>query len=244
MALENLTGTGKYISDLVVVNPSGIDPKSQGDDHIRGIKNVLKNTFPNVDGAVETTDEELTFSTGLTGNIQDQLDAIEQGAKDYTDDEVAKVVLGFVGMIAPFPISTPPSGWIECDGSAIDPQYSALVGLVGANTPDLRGVFVRGWDNGKGTDSGRAINTDQDDSFQDHWHDVEEGNVIGGTKRRNVGGALAGVNVVDTGGSSLWKFDLNATDIVENVRGSAGVPKVSDETRPKNVALMYCIKHD
>ena len=54
MALEDLTGT-KYIDDLVATNPAAGDNVSEGDDHIRGIKNVLKTTFPNIDGAVTPT---------------------------------------------------------------------------------------------------------------------------------------------------------------------------------------------
>ena len=45
MSLEDLTGTDKGLEDLVVTNPDGLDPKSQGDNHIRGVKNVLVNTF-------------------------------------------------------------------------------------------------------------------------------------------------------------------------------------------------------
>ena len=62
MALEDLTGT-KYIDDLVATNPAAGDNVSEGDDHIRGIKNVLKTTFPNIDGAVTATDTELNAVT-------------------------------------------------------------------------------------------------------------------------------------------------------------------------------------
>jgi hypothetical protein len=47
MALE----TGNYISDLVAANPADTDGKSEGDDHIRLIKKVLKNTFPGLSGS-------------------------------------------------------------------------------------------------------------------------------------------------------------------------------------------------
>ena len=48
MALESAT----YISGLVDTNPSGSDSISQGDDHLRLIKSVLKNTLPNADEAI------------------------------------------------------------------------------------------------------------------------------------------------------------------------------------------------
>ena len=68
MALETLTGT-VYIDGLNSSNPVGAtDPKSEGDDHIRGIKNVLKTTFPNINGAVTATPAELNLLDGVTSS--------------------------------------------------------------------------------------------------------------------------------------------------------------------------------
>lgn len=74
MALEDLTGT-KYIDDLVSANPAVGDDVSEGDDHIRGIKNVLKTTLPNVTGAITPTHTELNYVDGVTSAIQTQIDA-------------------------------------------------------------------------------------------------------------------------------------------------------------------------
>jgi hypothetical protein len=74
MALEDLTGT-KYIDDLNSSNPAAGDNVSEGDDHIRGIKNVLKTTFPNIDGAVTPTDTEINYVGGVTSAIQTQIDS-------------------------------------------------------------------------------------------------------------------------------------------------------------------------
>ena len=74
MALEDLTGT-KYIDDLVSTNPAAGDDVSEGDDHIRGIKNVLKLTFPSIDGAITATDTELNYVDGVTSAIQTQIDS-------------------------------------------------------------------------------------------------------------------------------------------------------------------------
>lgn len=59
MALENLTGPNVFISNLVRTNPAVDDPVSQGDDHLRGIKNVTLNSFPNITGAVTLTQAQL-----------------------------------------------------------------------------------------------------------------------------------------------------------------------------------------
>jgi hypothetical protein len=64
-----------YPSDLNASYPAAGDARSEGDDHIRGIKSVLKTTFPNVSGAVTPTHTELNYVDGVTSAIQTQLDA-------------------------------------------------------------------------------------------------------------------------------------------------------------------------
>lgn len=56
MALEDLTGPNKFITSLVNTNPLAADDRREGDDHIRGIKNVLLNTFPGVNKAIAFAD--------------------------------------------------------------------------------------------------------------------------------------------------------------------------------------------
>jgi|SaaInlV_100m_DNA_3_1039692.scaffolds.fasta_scaffold16386_1 hypothetical protein len=73
MATEDLTGTDKFVDDLVATNPVAADSVSDGDEHIRGVKNVLKNTLPNVTAAVTATAAQLnktasTF-TGADGSL-------------------------------------------------------------------------------------------------------------------------------------------------------------------------------
>lgn len=122
-----------------------------------------------------------------------------------------------IGSIVIWANSAVPTGWLECDGSPIPAEYTALIALVGANTPDLRGEFVRGWDNGRGVDTGRALGSTQDDEFESHNHSVPIGNV-------NQGGPGSGIQSNNNGSVSS---------------GSAG----GDETRPRNVALMYIIRY-
>ncbi len=69
--------TGTYINSLVATNPVFSDPVSAGDDHIRLLKATIKNTFPNISGAVTATHTELNFVDGVTSNIQTQIDNID-----------------------------------------------------------------------------------------------------------------------------------------------------------------------
>ncbi|WP_050570966.1 MULTISPECIES: phage tail protein [Dickeya] len=64
-----------------------------------------------------------------------------------------------VGIPLPWPQATAPSGWLKCNGQAFDKAlYPKLaIAYPAGSLPDLRGEFIRGWDDGRGVDSGRAI---------------------------------------------------------------------------------------
>lgn len=70
MALEDLTGTNKYIANLVNTNPLSADDRREGDDHIRGIKNVLLNTFPGVSGPFLPANYVLKAGDAMTGPLR------------------------------------------------------------------------------------------------------------------------------------------------------------------------------
>jgi hypothetical protein len=89
MGLEVAT----YINGLVVTNPTSLDPKSQGDDHLRLVKSVLKNTFPNIDGAVLVTEDQLNLLSNLSNFVP------------------PGIITMWSGLIANIP-----SGWKLCDG--------------------------------------------------------------------------------------------------------------------------------
>jgi len=138
-----------------------------------------------------------------------------------------------VGTIVAWADSTPPTGWLECNGQSTT-GYAELAAVVGANVPDLRAEFIRGWDNGRGVDTDRisaglGIGSSQTDAFQGHKH--SSGSVV--TTQANA-------NAVNAG-SSL-KFANNFIGDPSN-DGTNGDPRTSSETRPSNIALMYIIKH-
>ncbi|HCP1768223.1 TPA: tail fiber protein [Escherichia coli] len=78
-----------------------------------------------------------------------------------------------VGVPVPWPSATPPTGWLKCNGAAFSAEeYPELAKAYPTNTlPDLRGEFIRGWDDGRGVDAGRALLSLQDDSFEAHRHE-------------------------------------------------------------------------
>ncbi len=78
-----------------------------------------------------------------------------------------------VGVPVPWPSATPPTGWLKCNGAAFSAEeYPELAKAYPTNKlPDLRGEFIRGWDDGRGVDAGRTLLSLQDDSFEAHRHE-------------------------------------------------------------------------
>jgi phage-related tail fiber protein len=119
--------------------------------------------------------------------------------------------------------------------NGIGTTYGETNGAGGAGTshfrvPDLRGEFVRGWDNGAGVDAGRTLGSSQTDAFQGHRHSI----------RASVPANTANAGAVDAGTSLEFRSDL-VTDPTTD--GTNGTPRTSSETRPRNVALLACIKY-
>ncbi|RJT40508.1 phage tail protein [Rahnella woolbedingensis] len=101
--------------------------------------------------------------------------------KAYADDLMAKHVAAAnphpqydlpVGIPLPWPTATPPVGWLKCNGAAFDKaKYPKLAtAYPSGNLPDLRGVFIRGWDDGRGIDTGREVLNYAQDKLRKHTH--------------------------------------------------------------------------
>ena len=145
-----------------------------------------------------------------------------------------------VGIPQPWPKMTPPSGWFECNGSTFDKNKfpKLAVAYPAGKLPDLRGEFVRGWDNGKGVDPNREMLSWQADAIRNIWGELESF-VTGATNNSIHAGAFStSVNSrpayqpAATGGGSHQKLTLNAATQVPTAH----------ENRPRNVTFMYIVK--
>ena len=136
------------------------------------------------------------------------------------------------GAIYAMGTSTVPTGFLECNGAAVSRStyatlFSTISTTFGAgdgsstfNLPDLRGEFIRGWDNSRGVDSGRSLGSTQSDDLKAHTHTyVDQQNDSSGNYR-------------------WWKGGDNDCVSADKETESTG----GSETRPRNVALMYVIK--
>ncbi|HBB3242772.1 TPA: tail fiber protein, partial [Escherichia coli] len=79
-----------------------------------------------------------------------------------------------VGVPVPWPSATPPTGWLKCNGAAFSAEeYPELAKAYPTNKlPDLRGEFIRGWDDGRGIDAGRVLLSIQTGMLEKHRHPV------------------------------------------------------------------------
>jgi len=104
MAIE----TFEFIDDLNAANPTATDNVSEGDDHLRGLKTTLKNTFPNVTGAINATETELNYVDGVTSAIQTQLDTKLSSVADNSVT-LAKMASGTDGNLITYDASGDPA---------------------------------------------------------------------------------------------------------------------------------------
>ena len=138
--------------------------------------------------------------------------------------------------------STAPTGYVKANGANLSRStYAALFAVIGTvygvgdgsttfTVPDLRGEFPRGWDDGRGIDSGRAIGTAQAQAFLSHTHSFHPAYYLGSGVAGFDGNAITGNSV--QGGYG------NFASIPSQTTGAAG----DTETRPRNIALLACIK--
>lgn len=131
-----------------------------------------------------------------------------------------------------FPANTVPTGWLKANGAAISrTAYAALFAAIGTaygvgdgsttfNLPDLRGEFLRCFDDARGVDVGRGIGTAQAGDVQSHNHSMYAGTI----------GNSAGAYLYSSATDTPYGLKYN------NATGGT-------ETRPRNVALLACIKY-
>jgi len=193
---------------------------------------LVSNTDSNISTqkAVKTyVDNTKNYLVGLINSLQTAINNIQT------------VPTGSVFFVA---MTSPPTGYIVCDGSSYSADtypglYSAIGHTFGGagrtfNVPDLRGEFIRGWDNGRGIDLGRVFGSLQNDAMQGHVHGP--GSSISSFWGDYVSGTAQGR---PTGSGGSYEEHKTGSPITD---GTNGTPRTASETRPTNVALLPIIK--
>jgi microcystin-dependent protein len=204
-----------------------------------GTKTFLRATT----GGALTLGAAQNFSIDQSGNVTTITQAVgDSSTKIATTAFVSQNGVPS-GTVITFAGPSAPTGYLECNGAALNTTtYATLFAAIGYyyggsgasfNLPDMRGIFARGWDHGRGIDAGRAIGSTQLASLLTADHDNDS------------------VDTPDLNTAvSSWQWDTvspanypnTMVSYVQTANHSAATGGAMGGARPINVAMMYCIK--
>ncbi|EKQ5676557.1 phage tail protein [Escherichia coli] len=146
-----------------------------------------------------------------------------------------------VGVPVPWPSATPPTGWLKCNGAAFSAEeYPELAKVYPTNKlPDLRGEFIRGWDDGRNVDSGRALLSQQSDAMQ---------KISGTVTDNSMGASASGSGAITITGEAGITYYASATPSSSYIYyraigiDSSLVARTANENRPRNIAFNYIVR--
>ena len=153
-----------------------------------------------------------------------------------------------VGVPVPWPSATPPTGWLKCNGAVFSAEeYPELAKAYPTKKlPDLRGEFIRGWDDGRGIDTNRSLLSSQGDAIR---------NITGSFGQQRVNSEINAIIDVSGVAGAFYgeestRNNINvpmtyATDrrIRQDVYFSAAnVVPTANENRPRNIAFNYIVR--
>ena len=183
------------------------------------------------------------------------------------------VIFTPVGTVITYAGSSAPTGYLKANGDSIPngsgtvqsvtADFSALYAVVGATLPDLRGEFIRGLDDSRGVDSGRQIRSTQTDENKQHNHSIS---VSGTTSNKSLTGGIRKISEGFNANGSATGVFTKTQDGNNSITGSSSTSPVGgvdfdgshdhtfsasgtsgnqggSESRPRNVALLMCIKY-
>ncbi len=146
-----------------------------------------------------------------------------------------------VGVPVPYPLATPPTGWFNCNGAIFDKaQYPKLALVYPSGTlPDLRGEFIRGWDNGRGVDSGRVLYSIQGDAIRNLNGSIYNVAFVMDTMNGVTSGVFSNRGLDEC----RWATNTAGKQWYRNIDFSASnmVP-TANENRPRNISFNYILR--
>lgn len=223
-----------------------------------------------VTAAFQAADDALeTAYVAADAVVTAAFEAADSDLQDQIDDAVADIAaIGGgvpIGTIIQVAYTTVDTGYLKCNGQAvsrttyadlfakISTTYGVGDGSTTFNVPDLRGEFIRGWDDGREVDSARGIGTFQADSTKAHTHGAgtlatdTAGNHTHQLRDWSGGGGVVSHMLLDLN-PNAQENNWDLIDVTQpagahshTITGSTA-SSGSAETRPRNVALMYLIK--
>ena len=194
--------------------------------------------------ALATAADKLPYFTGVDRAALTALTSVGRAILGKTSIQSVLDYLGLgegsalpVGVPVPWPSATPPTGWLKCNGAAFSSEkYPNLAKVYPTlKLPDLRGEFIRGWDDGRGVDAGRVILSIQGWLTGSHYHNIRSWDAWDNTV----------LVPNDRGGDSLLSTDNAVQEGAINGKFTSQYRTElsgGNETRPRNIAFNYIVR--
>lgn len=145
-----------------------------------------------------------------------------------------------VGVPVPWPLATAPAGWLKYNGAPFDKvAYPKLAAVYPSGVlPDLRGEFIRGWDDGRGVDNSRSLLSGQASDNLAHTHRDNTAGPGGGAGGTPAVGSTYAKTYLATGGYT----ENNGAWTPGNNSGLISTTSGGSESRPRNIAFNYIVR--
>ncbi|HHI1173335.1 TPA: phage tail protein [Escherichia coli] len=207
-----------------------------------------------------TSADKLPYFTGADRAALTALTSVGRAILGKTSTQGVLDYLGLgegsalpVGVPVPWPSATPPTGWLKCNGAAFSSEmYPGLAKAYPTNKlPDLRGEFIRGWDDGRSADAGRTILSAQGDAIRNIYGEFKTVNTENYSIWESVGSFKGAVVPLNSSTNNSY-FSLVRSMVTERADGAV-YPKVigldaskivptANENRPRNIAFNYIVR--
>ncbi|MGM7973060.1 phage tail-collar fiber domain-containing protein [Yersinia enterocolitica] len=227
--INALTKTGMYcINQYAPDKPEGF-----GDSTIQHIQNDSLTAHQFIFSTNNThTAARVSYRLRSYGQWREWIDIVTSRSQALTP----------IGIPLPYPGTTPPQGYLKCNGAAFYPyRYPTLATLYPTHKlPDLRGEFIRGFDDGRGMDANRTLLSAQTDALQNITGGINGvSESMGSAPESNFSGAFGKSPAVGSDNTPhhtdithCGSFDFDASRVV----------RTATETRPRNIAFCYILR--
>lgn len=209
-----------------------------------------KNGF--TDGNPQTGTPATDLNNDYFDMLQEELAGVVEAAGIVLDKskhnqllQALPILLGFnngsllpVGTPIPWPLATPPTGFLKMNGATFDKVANPKLALAypSGTLPDLRAQTIRGWDDGRGVDTGRALLSEQGDAIR---------NITGSAANVYTGNPDLATGAISYSGTGItsWQSGAGLSISYRNLNFSAAtqVPTAA-ENRVKSVAFNYIVR--
>ena len=220
--------TATYAGQIAARKIGGVTFNAKTDIDLPGV-NIAGNQDTSGNAATATKLQNAACINGIPFDGSKDINATPAGAVQF------------------FAMDTAPVGWLKANGAAVSrTSYASLYAAIGTrfgagdgkttfNLPDLRGEFLRAYDDGRGVDGSRKLGTTQSDTVQRMTGEIGDITFVG---KDYSNGVFSRENVSTAKIGTVTPLTLNFKVKFDN----AAVARTSAETRPRNIALLACIK--